>query len=521
VGPRQLLWPVALAAGLAAESAGPGFGDPARWVPDLLTGWVIVGCGLEAWARRPDSRCGALLALTGFAWFAGTAWSSAAFAHRGPLVQAILTFPSGRASGPLARLAIAAGYAAALVEPVWRSEPATLVLAAAIAGVAAADRRDAIGRDRRARRYALRAAAGFAGVLGATALLRLAAPTQAVTDVTLVTYELALAALAAGLARALVRAPWERPGVTDLVVDLGDVRSGSVRDALARALGDPTLEVGYRLADGDFVDAAGRPVTLPAPASGRAVTEVRRDDEVVAALVHAPAVLDDPALSEGVSAAARLAAANAGLQAEVRAQLAEVQQSRTRILHAGDDERRRLERRLHDTAERRLAALLAELDILPDAELEPIREQLRRAVADVRELAAGLHPRTLADGGLAGALGVLAVTAPVPVMLDVSAARLPPDVETAVYFLCSEALANIAKYAAASRAEIVIATGDGRVDILVADDGDGGANPARGTGLRGLVDRLEALGGTLAIESPPGAGTRLVATLPLRTPEPS
>jgi signal transduction histidine kinase len=243
----------------------------------------------------------------------------------------------------------------------------------------------------------------------------------------------------------------------------------------------------------------------------------------IAALVHDPAVLDDPGLREAVSSAAQLAAANARLQAEVRARVAELRASRRRIVEAGDEERRRLERRLREGAEERLELLAehlrrARLSAGSDAareRLDRTEAQLERTLEELRRLAHGLHPRVLAETGLAGALASLAEQAPIPVEVAAPDAKLPPEVEAVAYFLCSEALANVAKHASASRVSLSVTTGDGRVRIEVEDDGLGGADPARGTGLRGLVDRVEALGGTFNLESPAGAGTRLAAEIPL------
>lgn len=233
-------------------------------------------------------------------------------------------------------------------------------------------------------------------------------------------------------------------------------------------------------------------------------------------------MLDDRGLREAVSSAAQLAAANARLQAEVRAQVAELRESRRRILEAGDEERRRLERRLHEGAEQRLERLAARLrrsrrSAGTDAARERIdrtEAQLERTLAELRQLAKGLHPRVLAEVGLQGALASLAEHSPLPVEF-VQAGKLSPEVEAAAYFLCSEALANIAKHASASRVSVSVATGDGRASIEVEDDGLGGADPARGTGLRGLADRVEALGGRFLIESPAAGGTRLAAEIPL------
>jgi signal transduction histidine kinase len=307
--------------------------------------------------------------------------------------------------------------------------------------------------------------------------------------------------------------------VTDLVLDLGETRAGTLRDALAGALGDPTLEVGYRLGDG-YVKADGRPLALPSPGSQRVLTPVERNGDTIAVLLHDHAVLNDPGLSDALAAAARLAGSNARLQAEVRAQVAELRMSRRRLLDAEDEERRRLERRLSETVERRLTELARVLDgaqsgVGGGARLRRAEEQLARTRGELRELAAGLHPGGLEEGGLSAALTSLAARSPLPVEVSAPDARLPEEIATAVYFVCSEALANVVKYAGATRVDISVTRAEARLLVGVADDGAGGADPRAGTGLRGLADRLEALGGTLQVESPPGRGTRLSAELPL------
>jgi signal transduction histidine kinase len=309
-----------------------------------------------------------------------------------------------------------------------------------------------------------------------------------------------------------------------LVVELGESRSATLRDELARALGDPTLEVGYWLPNArDLVDSEGRAFAIPDPGSERSVTMIEGERGPIAALVHDPAVLDDPRLREAVSSAARLAAANARLQAEVRAQVAALRKSRRRILDAGDAERQRLELRLREGAEKRLEGLAGDLrrvrlSARSDAARERIERteaQLTRTLEELYRLAHGLHPRVLTEVGLAGALASLAEQAAVHVELVAPADELPAEVEAVAYFLCSEALANIAKHASASQVSVSVTTGDGRVKVEVEDDGRGGADPAHGTGLRGLADRVEALGGTFHLESPAGAGTRLAAEIPL------
>jgi signal transduction histidine kinase len=252
------------------------------------------------------------------------------------------------------------------------------------------------------------------------------------------------------------------------------------------------------------------------------VTLVERDGRPLAALVHDPAVLDDPGLVEGVAAAARLAAANARLQSEVQVQLADVRASRRRLLQAADEERRRLELRVQERSARRLAGLA---DSLADARsaagpaarqrIEQAESQLARTLADLHELALGLHPRALAEEGLEGALAGLAARSPVTVELDVEAERLSPELEATAYFVCSEALANVAKHASASRVAVHVVCGEGVLIVEIADDGVGGADLSRGSGLHGLADRVAALGGTLCVESAPSSGTRLEAVIPL------
>src|SRR6266516_1616700 len=366
---RLVLWPAGAALGILAEQLYFGWGDARHWIPDLVTGWSLIACGLVGWSRRSASRSGALMAATGFAWFASnfaTAglgsldWlaAHALYLYRGPLFHLVLSYPRGRLAGRIERAAVAVGYLAAIVTPAWRSGTTTIVLASLLLGVAGRSYLRAAGRERRERLAALQATAFLWAVLAADALLRLAVSTPDAKDATLLANEAALVALAVSLLAGLLRWPWERAEVTDFVVELGEARSGTLRDALARALGDPTLELGYWLPEsGAYVDVAGQPLELPPAGSARAVTRVERDGQAVAVLVHDPAALADPGLVEAVAAAARLAASNARLQAEVRAQVSELQESRRRMVWAGDEERRRLEQRLHEGAERRLVAL--------------------------------------------------------------------------------------------------------------------------------------------------------------------
>ena len=532
---RLLLWPAGALFGIAAEWISFGWGDARHWVPDLVTGWTLIACGLVAWSRRPGSRTGALMVATGFSWFFGNFantdvgavdWLGAngLYFYRGPLIHLLITYPSGRLFSRLDRAAVAVGYAAAVVTPIWGSEIGTIVLAGLLVVVCARSYLRAVGPSRRARLLALWAAAGLGLVLAGGAAARLALPAGDANEPSLLGLEATLCALAGGLLAGLLSPSWERAAVTDLVVELGESRSGTLRDELARALGDPSLEIGYWLPnEAAFVDSEGRPLALPDPGSERSVTIIEGEGRPVAALVHTPAVLDDPGLREAAASAAQLAAANARLQAEVRAQVTELQESRRRILKAGEEQRRRLEQRLRGGAQERLervADRLRALRLAASSEIASERiarseAQLGRSLEELQRLAHGLHPRVLSEAGLAGALASLAEQAPVTVEVLTPVPQLPADVEAVAYFACSEALANIAKHAGASRVSVSVTTGDGRVSVVIEDDGVGGADPARGTGLSGLADRVEALGGTLEVESPVGSGTRLAAEVPL------
>jgi signal transduction histidine kinase len=445
------------------------------------------------------------MAAAGLAWFLGTLWAPAVFLVRGPLAHLLLSYPSGRLSSRVERAAVVAAYAYAVTYPVAADDHATIVFGVGLAALCARRYVLASGPERRARLAPLTAGIAFGAVLVVDAAARLAgfgggrAP--------LVAYDLVVALLGLGLCVDVLSGRWSGAAVTGLVVDLGAPSSGArLRDRLARALGDPTLEVGYWLPEQrGYVDEAGRPLEVGTPPTGRAVLPIDADGERVAVLVHDASVVDDPSLRRAVAVATRLAFANARLQADVRTRLAAVAASRRRIVQASDEQRRRLERELRDGPERRLArmaGLLAEAGA-PFAES---RASLAAARTELREFARGMHPLTLDE---------LAARSPVAVRVVGPPRSFPLPIEAAAYFVCSEALANVAKYAHASQVRIEVAERDTRVYVTVADDGIGGADASRGSGLRGLVDRIDALGGRLSVESPPGVGTNVSAEIPL------
>jgi signal transduction histidine kinase len=321
----------------------------------------------------------------------------------------------------------------------------------------------------------------------------------------------------------VLRSRFARAGVADLALELGrGVPLGGLRDVLARTLRDPSLELAFAGPGGSgLVDPDGREFELPT-SSARTVTRLERDGELLAVLVHDPAVdAENPGLVEAVSSVARLSLANERLSAQVRAQLEEVRESRQRIVEAADEERRRVERDLHDGAQQRLVALTMRLELARDTAagaqslLDEATTELRAAIAEVRDLARGLHPTILTEAGLAAAVDALAERTPVPVRTSIPERRFPAPVEATAYFVIAEALTNVARYAGAAEARVTASIDGDRLVIGVEDDGAGGADPERGSGLRGLRDRVAAIGGSLSVTSPPGRGTLVQAELPL------
>jgi signal transduction histidine kinase len=312
--------------------------------------------------------------------------------------------------------------------------------------------------------------------------------------------------------------------VAELVKRLGEApRPGKLRDALADALGDPSLTIVYWLPDQGYVDATARPVELPADGSGREATAIELEGRRVAAIVHDASLCDQPELVSAAGAAAALALERERLDAELRARIDDLSASRARIVQAIDSERRRLERDLHDGAQQRLASLLLRLQLerrargieTAGALLDETAQSLAEALAELRALAAGILPPVLAHEGLEPAIRELAHTSPVPTGVDAALAeRLPSTVEVAAYFIVAEALTNVVKHAHATCATVRIARRERRAIIEVLDDGVGGADPQHGSGLRGLQDRACALGGRIAIETGPRGGTLVRAELP-------
>jgi signal transduction histidine kinase len=265
-------------------------------------------------------------------------------------------------------------------------------------------------------------------------------------------------------------------------------------------------------------------VELPAPGSGRAWTAVERDGQRVAAIVHDAELDASQELVQAAAAAAALALDNERLKADLRARVEELRVSRVRIVEAADNARRRIERDLHDGAQQRLVALALDLRVLkarvrdkPEAAaaVDDLSEKLQTALAELRDLARGIHPAILTDRGLGPAIEALAARSPMPVETHVDVdGRLSAAIEAAAYFTVAEGLTNVAKYGHATHASVTVERLGDEVLVAVDDDGVGGADVRHGTGLRGLEDRLAALDGTLFVDSPPGRGTHLRARIP-------
>jgi signal transduction histidine kinase len=513
---RALLAAIAAAGAVLAERSGGPLGPLAA--ADLTAGLALLAGAVVAGAQARGTAAAALLLVTAGAWFAGDVDARLLYAHRGPLVQLLLAYPSARVRPRALVALVALAYVDGLVPDLARSTALTVALFAAVIVAAAWRHRSAAGVARRARGAALIATLLIAGTLVAASLL------DASAAAAVWAFDLAVAVGALGLAADLRWGAWTGAAITGMVVELGGRHEPlALRATLARVLGDPGLEISYRVAaDGSWRDETGAPVAEPRAWGGRAVTLVRDGGEPVAALVHDPAALADRELAAPVAAAVRLAVANARMQAEIAERVLEVGRSRQRLVEASDQERQDLHEELRRSAEHRLAEIsrrLTELARNVDGDateaLGQLSAELDEARAELGDLARGIYPRALTERGLHAALVELAAHSAVPVSVDVPDRRFSRAYEAAAYFVCSEGLANVAKYAHASRARVAVAAGASELLVTVEDDGAGGADAARGSGLRGLADRVEALGGALRVDSPRGSGTRLEARLPL------
>jgi signal transduction histidine kinase len=518
---KWLLIPAGIALGLIAETGWPPGIDQGLVVADLTIGWLFIGGGFVLWRSRPANRMGVLLIATGAAWFAATLWPPAAFLYCGPLVHLLIAHPTGRVMRWRSRAFVAAVYVVTVLAAISPSSGIGLSIGALIISVGVVR---LVETARRGARSAL-ATYAFAVLVGLVLLVasvaRLAG--SPVGDVGLLAYQ---AVLAATVISVVVDVLWRAssPGIlASFVVDLGGVAdAGTLRDRLAMAVGDPSLTLGYKV-EGEpnaWVDDTGRPVRPSAATVHRSVTPIAVGGLELGFIAHDPAFVGDPRVIGLIAAAAGLAISNSATQAEIRRRVATVDASRERLVHAADAQGRRIETALESGVDVRLSRVadllaLAATAHPDDSQLGNVRVELTAARHRLRDFARGVYPATLTSGGLAAAVDDLARRSSVPVEMTITAgARYDPAVESTLYFVCSEVLANVAKHARASRVRIELGD-DGNGPVLtIVDDGIGGARVASGSGLAGLVDRVEALGGSLVIDDRPGRGTSVTAGVP-------
>jgi signal transduction histidine kinase len=534
--------------------------QPGYEVIHTLSGVSFAACGLVAWRRRPDSAVGRLLTLAGWGvlvapilyqvdspltftiatlvnemWIIVYVTLILSFVSGGRLVSTVDRVLVGMFIAALVVLQFAvmlfldhednlllvrpdAGIANALTKVQW----AVLIVAAlGVAFVTAARWRSASRPRRRALLPSL--AGSVSGVLFAAWLTTLLVESPVIPLVWIL--NTALLTVPAALLWGLLRSRLARGGLADLFRELGTRRGVSLEAGLAKTLGDPSLVLAYRVPGGrSYIDGSGYPVAPPPPGGDRTAAPIERDGRDLGMLVYDASLEDDPELVEAVAATAAIALDDARLQAESEGRLAELRASRERIVAAGDAERRRLERNLHDGAQQRLVSVALQLRMAQGRiRADPARaeqlitsatEELSQSLEELRELARGIHPAVL-NHGLRAALTSLASRASVATAVSFeSPERLPEPVELAAYFVACEALANVAKYAQATQATVRVSRLDGLVVVEIADDGVGGADESVGTGLQGLADRVAALDGTLRILSPRGRGTVVTAELP-------
>jgi signal transduction histidine kinase len=524
-------------------------------------GCVYAAAGTAAWVRRPSNRMGAVMIVGALTWI-GAGLGNApvqsleavglilATVPLAAVLHLVLAFPSGRLRNTLTRATVLAGYLVALVLQVprylfgpegagsilhvsdrpeladrahWAQHAAGAVVIVVTAVILARRLRDIAPP----RRYVVAPlyVYSIAAVLWVPASRDL--ESLALWDpLTRATVQLAvLAGIPVAFAAVMLLGGFARMGeIEELGVWLGAEEHArpELRDALASALGDPSLELAFwDEPSAAYVDAAGGTIELPATGSGRAATEVSVGRRPVGAIVYDETLIADP---EPVQSAGRVIAAaldRERLTAELRASRERLRASRARVVTAADTERRRIARDLHDSLQTRLVLLAVKAhalrsDVSAHDEAEQLESGLQTAIVELRGLVQGVLPAVLAERGLYAAVEELADRMPLPVTLELDSRRtpLPPPVESAGYFVVSEALTNAVKHAHAHELGLRIERTDGHLAIEVRDDGLGGAHVGTGNGLRGMADRVEALDGRLSVESLPGSGTCILAEVP-------
>jgi len=522
----------------------------------VVSGSAFVVAGVIAWSLRPANRVGILMTAVGLGLIIAAVAqdTTARISYPGTLVlpwlsslwealliHLMIAFPEGRLGTQTKRWFVAAAY---IFFGAGLFESPDLLTAVVyplflIATVGLIVRRWSLGGSARRRSltpvlwslvpialaFLPSAIVTFLAVAG----VRIVGPLTGIPGHLYSGSPLLLIAMPAGFLIGLLRSGLDMTNVGSLVVKLsGGMQPGQLRKALAAALHDPSLEIVYWVpAINSFADIEGKRVTLPGPDSERAASVLGGEANPVAALVYDSSLLLEPELVDTAGAAARMALENAGLQAQLRAQLEEVRQSRVRLVEAAQDERQRVERDLHDGAQQQLVTLLLSLqatkaeavrnsDPETAALLDANIAALKQALAELRELARGIYPAILTDSGLVPAIRSLAERSPIPVEItgDVDDVRLSPQMEATLYFVAAEAITNAVRHSNGGRICVAIERRPQTIAVDISDDGEGGADMRAGTGLRGLSDRVAAVGGRLVVDSHKGEGTRIHSEVP-------
>ncbi|MGX6508116.1 ATP-binding protein [Rhodococcus sp. SJ-2] len=543
--------------------------SPTEMALFVCAGVAFLVAGAVAWTYRPHDLTGLLLVVAGALWLLGglrrssnpvafTVGIVATNLYLPLLLQAVIGFPTGRLQQRWERWFVGAAWALAVVgvaaewmffdpraaESIQSSTSTNLllirhgpeisdaiqlgvgtgavVLTAILVGVVVA-RLKRGSPAYRAGFAPLGIACAAAGLL-TIATLAIAVPGSPHTWILNLRYPGA-ALFPLAVAIGLVRYRLTRAAVTDAMVEIGDIPIdvGFV-DALRRAVHDPSLAL-WTYSDGTYLDSDGEPQTLPRRSRTRGFTLLEHEGTPAGVLVYDATLEAQPELLAAVRGATSLALDHDRLQRALEEQLAEVRRSRERIVTAGDVQRRRLERNLHDGAQQRLVAaslLLRRAQRTDDGMqmrsfLTDGAAELNAALTELRDLARGVYPPVLAERGLAVALNSMAERAPIPVCIDEDLeSRLPSHVELAAYLIASEAVTNAAKHSSATLVRIMVYREGDTLRLTVTDNGSGGARRVPGGGLDGLSDRAEALGGSFTLDSPTGCGTTLTVTLQLR-----
>ncbi|WP_051215528.1 sensor histidine kinase [Granulicoccus phenolivorans] len=526
---------------------------------------TYLGAGIVAWYRRPGNRLGAVILFGGFAmWLSGlqdtdipvlvAVGSVGATLILAVLVHLLHAFPSGRLPGPVSVTTVSIAYVTSLVLQAPKylfnpdagvpalflaDDPTALAVGAMLqslvgAGVMVATAVVLIGRLRRAGPAGRRVLAPlFAYGSGAALFIPVSTlvltPLLGLTDVERTALQLVvLGCVPLAFAFGMLRGGFARTGeVEELGTWLGasDGSRPALTRALARALGDPSLALSFWVArQRIFVDDHGVPIVRDSSPE-RGLVPVELEGRTVGAIHYDSQLIADPELVRTAGQVIAIAVDRERLTAELRESQRALQQSRERLVDAADRERRRIAQDLHDGLQVQLVLLALEAQQLANAagtdtaigeRATQLRQRIDDAAANLRQLVAAVMPAGLIEHGLGAAVEDLADRMPIPTTLELSIDEIPASsaLESTAYFVTAEALTNAVKHARASSASVRLTSDDGWLMIEVSDDGMGGANPGRGSGLRGMTDRVDVLGGHLRIASEPGQGTRIEVALP-------